>query len=430
MCRALGVSLLLGAGACSGEDEPADTLSSARPSTGEGDASGGEDDPDRGNGAGGDETAPLGSPSEGNAGTGSGADGSATGGGAGEGSATPEGGSGGSADAATGADPSVRFIGRVDTSDPAGPRFAWSGTGIVARFSGTSVAVQFADRQQYTVLLDGELQPKLVATGGLDVLAADLPAGEHQIELYRRTEASEGESQLIGFDFGDGAALAPPPPAERRIEVIGDSISAGYGNEGADETCTFTPDTENHYLTYGAIAARAVGAELVTVAWSGKGVVCNYGDDPSSCVDPMPVYFDRTLPTRPESSWDFSRYQPQAVVINLGTNDFSTAQDPTLAEFTSAYVTLLERVRSAYPEALILCTVGPLLNGADLANARSGITSAVAERAAAGDDDVRSFELAPQDASNGLGCDYHPSIRTHELMADTLSSVLASELGW
>jgi lysophospholipase L1-like esterase len=326
--------------------------------------------------------------------------------------------------------PGVRFVGRVDTSDPAAARFAWSGTGVVARFTGSSLAVRLADTQQYTVLVDGVLQPKLVGNGASVELATQLDVGEHVVELYRRTEASQGPSSFAGFDITDGALLPPPPASERRIEIIGDSISAGYGNEGADETCTFSADTENHYLTYGAISARQLSAELSTVAWSGKGVVCNYGDEPESCVDPMPGYFDRTLPEQAGSGWEFSRFQPQAVVINLGTNDFSTDSDPSEAEFVSAYAALLERVRGVYPSALVLCTVGPLLNGTDLTTARAQIESAVAQRVAAGDAGLRTFELAPQDASNGLGCDYHPSLVTHEIMADVLTATLEIELGW
>ena len=327
------------------------------------------------------------------------------------------------------AEPAVRFVGRFDRSDPAGPRFAWSGSGIIARFSGTAVGVRLAGGQQYTVLIDGEQQPTLTPTGNVDPLAVGLTPGEHVVELYRRTEASQGEAQFLGFDFVDGELLAPPPPAARRIEIIGDSISCGYGVEGADSSCSFTPETENHYLTYGAIAARDVGAELVTVAWSGKGLVCNYGDDATSCTDPMPLYFDRTLPQQPDSRWGFDAYQPQAVVINLGTNDFSTDVDPSVADFEAAYVSLLERVRAAYPAASVFCTVGPLLGGADLATARASIENAVAARVAAGDTGVEVFELAETNPSDGYGCDYHPSPRTHEIMAEALIDAL-EQLDW
>lgn len=369
---------------------------------------------------------------------GTGAGGTSTGAGGTGGSSSGAGGTGGSGATAGqgsggssgGGAAAVRFVGRVDTSDPARARFAWSGSGVVARFTGTSVSARLEGGQQYTVVLDGAVRDKLVPSSGMSLIAADLEPGEHTIELYRRTEANQGESQFLGFDFGGGQLLAPPPRPERRIEAIGDSITCGYGVEGADMNCPFSPDTENHYLTYAAISARELGAELSTVAWSGKGVVCNYGDDASSCVDPFPTYYDRTLPERADSVWDFGAFQPHAVVINLGTNDFSTAQDPSQAEFEAAYVAFLERVRDAYPDAWILCTVAPLLNGTDLSSARSYIANAVAQRSAAGDAKVKAFELSPTNGADGYGCDWHPSQITHEKMAAELTAEIRATLGW
>ena len=324
--------------------------------------------------------------------------------------------------------PAVRFVGRFDRGDAAGPRFAWSGSAVMARFSGASVGVRLGGGQQYAVVLDGVLLPKLVPApaGALTAIAAGLAAGEHTVALYRRTEASQGESQLLGFDFGGGTLLAPPPTPDRRIEMIGDSITCAYGVEGADMNCNYTPDTQNQYLAYGDITGRNLGADVVTLAWSGKGVVCNYGDDPASCIDPFPSYYDRVLPNRADSLWDFS-WQPHAVVINLGTNDFSTAMDPTPEQFSAAYRTFILHIRGKYPGALILCTVAPLLDGADLATARAAIDAAVA---AAGDARIKSFTMDPTDPADGYGCDYHPSVKTHQKMAAVLTARLKQELGW
>ena len=312
----------------------------------------------------------------------------------------------------------VRLVGRMDVLDPAGPRFAWSGTGVVAEFSGTSVTIRLDDSglNQFTVLIDGALAPKLVALAGPNdyPLAADLAQGTHRIEVYRRSEAPFGPTQFLGFDFGAGGELLPPPPVTRRIEIIGDSVSTGYGNEGV-LPCTFTPETQNHYLTYGAIAARAVGAELSTVAWSGKGVVFNYDTD---VVEPMPALYARTLPQDPESTYDFS-IVPDVVVINLGTNDFSTEGDPTTEQFAEAYAGLLARVRDEYPDAFILGTVGPLLNGTDLSAARAAIAAGVAAFEANGGSNARAWEMNVPNAAPP-GCDYHPNLETHQAMADAL----------
>ncbi len=361
----------------------------------------------------------------GNAKGGAGAGDAANGGNAGNGNAGSTAGG-----AASEGPPAVRFIGRMDHSDAAGPKFAWSGSGIVARFEGQQVSAKLAGGQQYTVVLDGTLKPKLVAKDGSNMIAQGLAAGPHTIELYRRTEADEGESQFLGFDFGAGKLLAPPPAKTRRLEVIGDSITCGYGDEGPNKECPFTPDTENSYISYASIAARELDADLITVAWSGKGVVCNYGDNNCADEDPMPVYYDRVLPKRANSVWDFASYQPDAVLINLGTNDFSTKVDPSQSEFEAGYEKFLKHVRSKNPNAVILCTNGPMLYGADLEKARTYIANVVKKLKDAGDSKLATFELAEQSESDGYGCDWHPSAKTHEKMAEQVVAALKSNLDW
>ena len=61
-------------------------------------------------------------------------------------------------------------------------------------------------------------------------------------------------------------------PSGRKIEIVADSTATGYGIEGPDQYCGFSADTENHYIAYPALAARAVNAEVNTIGWSGIGV--------------------------------------------------------------------------------------------------------------------------------------------------------------
>jgi lysophospholipase L1-like esterase len=320
------------------------------------------------------------------------------------------------------AEPAVHWVGRHDASDPGHVRMGWSGVGAVLRFTGTGASVRLDDRGRYfTVLVDGAPQPTLTTTPGEQsyLLASGLPAGEHTLELYRRTEGSFGETVVLGFDL-EGELLAPPP-VQRRIEIVGDSITCGYGNEGV-APCSFSAETENHYLTYGALAARALGAELSTVAWSGKGVVNNYGDD---VFEPLPQVYDRLLASD-GAPWDFS-WQPDVVVINLGTNDFSTGDDPPEAVFVPAYVDFLAHLRAVYPQAFILA-LAPSLYGAEAAMVAGYLQSAVDQRHIAGD-----AELAFADINVdwiGSGCDGHPSLATHAGMAMRLTTELQTQLGW
>jgi lysophospholipase L1-like esterase len=319
-------------------------------------------------------------------------------------------------------EPAVHWVGRYDGSDPTRVRMGWSATGLVVRFDGTGASVVLDDQARYfTLLVDGQLQPDLATTPGEQsyVLASGLAPGEHVVELYRRTEGSFGAS-VFGDVTIDGELL-PPPPVDRRIEVVGDSITAGYGNEG-EAPCGFSAETENAQLTYAGVAARTLGAELHMIAWSGKGVVNNYGDD---VFEPMPEIYDRTIATE-GAGWTFS-WHPDVVIVNLGTNDFSTDGDPAENVFVPAYVDFMAHLRDVHPDAYILA-LSPSLFGAEATMVDGYLQSAVDERMAAGDANVGWANVNVEWV--GSGCDGHPNVVTHEMMAGNLVAELESRLGW
>jgi lysophospholipase L1-like esterase len=321
----------------------------------------------------------------------------------------------------------ARFLGRVVQTGPLSARYAWPGTGFVVRFRGTAVTLRLRDaKNQHTVTLDGQPRERLRPVEGTTEypIAVHLSDTEHVLTVVRRTEALFGPSELLGIDVPGGAVLSPPPALGRRIEIIGDSISAGYGNEGADASCPFSADTENYGAAYGPELGRLLGAEVSTVAWSGRGVVRNYAGGSGEL---MGVLYERTLPEDRKSLWNHS--QPvDAVVVNLGTNDFGTEPAPTLEAFASAYASLLETVRSHHPGAFIVCTVGPMLGGEALRRAEAAMAEALHRRVAAGDARVKVHVMRTDNQSPG--CDWHPSVATHRRIAAELGDVLKAALGW
>jgi len=320
-----------------------------------------------------------------------------------------------------------RFIGRFDWSTPDSPVFAWPGTAIALRFTGSAVGVTLTDSGQnvFEVVLDGKHTVLTLQSGTKKyALGAGLSAGAHDLLLYRRTEPSFKETTFHGFDLPSSAFLPASAPA-RRLEVIGDSISAGYGNEGVNP-CAFTPATENHYLSYEAIVARAVNAELYTEAWSGIGMIRNYEGDTANV---MPDRYPRTLPERATSRWDFSRFVPHAVVINLGSNDFAKG-DPGAA-FGTAYLEFVSMLRGHYPSARFFLALGPMLSPQDYPKAAAYLNAVISARAKAGDKNLSLLEFGAQDGdADGFGCDFHPSLKTHRKMADKLRAALKADLGW
>src|SRR6185437_8007857 len=124
----------------------------------------------------------------------------------------------------------------------------------------------------------------------------------HSVEVRKRTEALVGTSQFRGFTV-QGTPLKPPAmlPMDRRIEVIGDSISAGYGVLGQNSNCHFSPATENETDAYGYVAATQLQAEVHVNAWSGKGV---YRNNDGTTTATMPELYKLALPADANAMWD------------------------------------------------------------------------------------------------------------------------------
>lgn len=378
---ALALALALSSLACSDSDSSGGGAASSTGTGGQGTGASG------GNGAGGDGTG------------GDGTAGNATGGGGG------------------GPLEQVHKIGRFTADDS----FTWSGTSVGARFSGTGISVDLDGAQGafFQVVLDGQPSDVFQTSGGAQsyVLAQGLAAGQHDVELYRRTEGFTGVVRFVGLTPEGGALVPSPAPYARKIEFIGDSITCGYGVEGADAFCNFTTDTETSYVTYAAIASRQVDAAAHLIAYSGKGVFQNYGGDKTEL---MPELWLRTLTDDAGTPWDFGAWQADAVVINLGSNDFSVAIAQN--EFVPAYTQLLQDVRAKYPAAHIFCVGWTGWGGQHEQWVQDAMTQS-------GDANVDFVEFSI-DPNDGWGCDYHPSATTHQKLGDQLAGVLKQKMGW
>ena len=341
--------------------------------------------------------------------------------------------------------PELHYEGRFDTGG-GNPVFEWPGSTVWLRFQGTSVKVTLRDtslehddygqtaHDWYEVVIDGKAQAPLQASEGLQsyLLAQGLGNGEHLLGLRRRTDGYVGLGELGGFELDIGAKALPVTPSSRRIEFIGDSITAGFGVDGPDRNCLFSAQTENYAHSYAALTAQALEAEQMTIAATGAGVYRNWGGSTENTIG---VLYERTLPTRVGSRWDFASWKPDAVVVNVGTSDF-TSGDPGKVPFTTGYQALIARVRQNYPTALIVVALGPMLSdlwpaGANaLTQARSYVTEVVQGVNAKGDANVKLFEFQNQDQATSFGCKVHPSAQTQQQMSDALTAFLRAQLHW
>ena len=318
----------------------------------------------------------------------------------------------------------------MDQSDPAAVKFAWSGSGFVATVQGSKISVKLQSESSasfYQPVIDGAPGQRFqVASGATQsvVLADNLASGEHQVELYRDSEGMYGDSVFLGFV--DGTVVGAPAAPNRVIEVIGDSISAGYGNLGVevhppwDNTCSFTLDTEAAYQAYSFQLARLLHADVSIIARSGWGMVRDAGGNASGVLSSV---YENTLGTQVSPKWSFPK-QADAVLINLGTND-SDKDDPG-KPFEDAYVAFLKTVRSRNPNAWIFLTIGSMTADPMLTTMRTHLANVIA---AAGDSKVVKVDINVQDATS-TGCDYHPNVAEDTRIANALQAPMAEKLGW
>ncbi len=132
--------------------------------------------------------------------------------------------------------------------------------------------------------------------------------------------------QITGLEYAGGEFLPLPEP-QYRLEFVGDSITSGEGAIGAkpeeDWVGAFF-SAENHY---GRLTADALGAEYRCISQSGWGIVTGWDNDVRHV---MPPYYtqvcgvamgQRNAALGAQQENDFAAWQPDAVIVNLGTND-------------------------------------------------------------------------------------------------------------
>ncbi|OGS24910.1 MAG: hypothetical protein A2297_03680, partial [Elusimicrobia bacterium RIFOXYB2_FULL_48_7] len=330
-------------------------------------------------------------------------------------------------------DPNIQYFGRVNFSNPQKPVFDWEGVYFKAVFEGTSCGVKFEDQgtNYFDIFIDGALWANTGPIAGNVTYTGvqGLSNSTHTILVSRRSETNNGTgTAFAGFVLDSGSSLAIPPARPiRRMEFVGDSITAGYGAE-AVSTEAYTNAKTNAYLTYAALTARNFNAEYSLIARSGRGMIRNNGELGPVSAQPMPSYYEQTQVRVSSNNWDFAASQADAVLITLGTNDFSgnSSYWPDKTTFETAYIQFVQKVRVKYPAAHIFCT--------SFSTMKSTCTLYIEEVAnlfiSSGDARVHyaSMEytlISPDDIGSG-----HPNASGHIKMANALIPIVAAATGW
>ena len=274
-------------------------------------------------------------------------------------------------------DPLIQYTGRIDDEDPAAYGFEFVGTSLHIRLTGPVLKLCICNRTNYWqsrlgVVVDGQLHAALLPENGDAVidLSGFLHDGENDVLIFKRQDSSHTFT-FHGLIIAEGSELLPPPqrPA-RRMEVYGDSVSAGEVSEAEEYAGKPDPQHNGEYSnvwwSYSWLTARKLGAELHDIAQGGIALQDGTGYFNGPDYVGMLSAYDKVRYNpafgQPKP-WDFSRYTPHVVVLAIGQNDANPVnimeQDPTseaARQWREKYKGFILTLREKYPKATFILT--------------------------------------------------------------------------
>jgi hypothetical protein len=309
---------------------------------------------------------------------------------------------------------------------------SWSASSIVINFNGTGAKAVLKDEKHnnfITVIADD----KVVATLQPDstkkeyTLVSGLAPGPHKLELFKRTEYDMG--RLWFYNITVEGKVLPPPVYKHKIEFYGNSITCGYAIEDTTGKDRGTYEFENGFKSYATITARHFNADYYSISKSGIGITVSWFPYV------MPDVYNLIYANDRSSLWDFKKYTPELVVVNLFQNDSWITKlpdndqfkarfgnTPPTAEFIiNAYQEFIATIRGKYPKAKIICALGSMD-----ATRKGSEWPGYIEKAVARLNDKQIYtHIFPYKNTPG-----HPSAKEQQAMADDLIGFIKAKIGW
>lgn len=334
--------------------------------------------------------------------------------------------------------PNLLYSGRIGMNSDFEPEMVYACSYVKWHFRGTGAAIIISCRKFYWrayagCILDGrQLVFELPEDGTVRLeLGHGLPDCDHVVTFFKRQDACNNIT-VHGIILDTGSELAPRPERpERRIEVYGDSVSAGEVSEAVAYIAR--PDPEGHdgcysnsWYSYSWIAARKLHAELHNISQGGIALLPETGWFAGPDYVGLEQIYDKEK-YYPEldraANWDFGKYTPHVVIVAIGQNDAHPI-DYMKDDYHGAqaknwrrhYCEFILKLRALYPKALIICTTTILEHDESWDKA---IDEAVV---AAKDPRIKHFLYS----ENGTATPGHIRIPEAEIMAQELVEYIKS----
>lgn len=321
------------------------------------------------------------------------------------------------------ADKKLQLTGRFQLTENDGAQFTWPGSALTFQFEGREASIDITsnDRVRFNVNVNGSDRDLWVTKGTHRYpLLEKQKYGVYRVTITRATESFTITTAFASKPFiDDGTLLTAPKEPARHLLVFGDSITAGYGVEGQDESCGYAHETSTALKAYAYLASQNLNSNLHIIAWSGIGVWRSYGE--KQPVNPTILNrYSLTLANNFTQRWGVDQFMPDAILVAIGTNDY---WDGSPGQYKPAMGKFIQALQRDYGSTPIYLIVSPMLRGDARDDQASVLNSYSGDR-------VKILDLGRIEASDGYGCDYHPNTVTQTRMATSLVERLKKDLHW
>ncbi len=323
-------------------------------------------------------------------------------------------------------DENIIYEGRIILNETSA-QYLYPGSSISTKFTGTTISAKFKKVMAYYWVEIDNMQPFKFCTRSethwvkddIFLLAQGLSEGTHTVTITLCSEGIFKNPEFYGFMIDETASLSKPEAKSVKFEFIGNSITCGYGTEVTDRSA-FNDSTSNFCHGFAYLTAKEFNAETMVVARSGIGIYTNYGNQ-NSAYGMMPDNYFKTW-LKADTNWDFTKFTPDVVFINLGTNDtwnFDKGGFDSTA-YASTYRTFLNNIIVNYPNSSFVLLTGSMMQGNALKMIK-GILNEIQTEYNTTAHPFYRFDFTP---TLGTGADWHPCAAQQASMGSDLIKFL------
>ena len=358
--------------------------------------------------------------------------------------------------------PNLKIHGRIAEKTSPLPLF-WTHSGIEVNCTGSELWVDVeCDYGFHDIWVAGEVNRALIfrqmlipGKNSICLFRSMQPGVSKNVRFYRELQAMSDNPEMHLEVTGlrtDGEFL-PVTEKKYRFEFIGDSITSGEGSYGAREDTEWLAMYMSSSRTYVNLIERMMDADCRAISQGGWGIYISWDNNRSHNI---PRIYSKVcgLAAGPvnaahgaQQEYDFASWVPNAIVINLGTNDACSFNMPgmevegygfcksrtnedgsmnaeDLQKIEDAVYDFIKLLRAKNPTSLLLWAYGLMGNEME-PTIRRGMDR---YRAETGDTNVDYLPL-PDTTPAKIGAHSHPGFFAHLEAAKVIARYLGKRFG-